>query len=60
MEKYHKISGLLSELSNYVEESDKDNFIKLKQQKLLQDLQNLRDELTHESASLAYQKNFYF
>ncbi|WGO83844.1 IpaD/SipD/SspD family type III secretion system needle tip protein [Arsenophonus apicola] len=48
MEKFQAISGSLSDVSNYVSESSQDNFITLKQQKMLEDLRQLHAKLSQE------------
>lgn len=60
MEKFQEISGLLSEVSNYVNESSKDNFITLKQQKMVDDLQQLITKLSQEPGSIIYQQEIKF
>lgn len=60
MEKFQEISGLLSEISNYVNESSKDNFITLKQQKILDDFQQLKTKLSQEPDGIIYQQEIKF
>lgn len=60
MEKFQEISGLLSEVSNYVNESSKDNFITLKQQKILDDFQQLKTKLSQEPDGIIYQQEIKF
>lgn len=60
MEKFQEISGLLSEVSNYVNESSKDNFITLKQQKILDDFQQLKTKLSQEPDGIIYQQGIKF
>lgn len=60
MEKFQEISGLLSDVSNYVSESSKDNFITLKQQKMLKDFEQLHAELSQEPNGIIYQQEIKF
>lgn len=60
MEKFQEISGLLSDVSNYVSESSKDNFITLKQQKMLKDLRQLHAKLSQEPDGIIYQQEIKF
>ncbi|HGJ5854814.1 IpaD/SipD/SspD family type III secretion system needle tip protein [Arsenophonus nasoniae] len=60
MEKFQEISGSLSDVSNYVSESSKDNFITLKQQKMLEDLQQLHTKLSQEPTGIIYQQEIKF
>lgn len=60
MEKFQEISGLLSDVSNYVSESSKDNFISIKQQKLLDDLQQLHTKLSQQPDAIIYQQEIKF
>lgn len=60
MKKFQEISWLLSEVSNYVNESSKDNFITLKQQKILYDFQQLKTKLSQEPDGITYQQEIKF
>lgn len=60
MEKFQEISGLLSDISNYGSESLKDNFISLKQQKMLDDFQQLKTKLSQEPDGIIYQQEIKF
>ncbi|WGL98613.1 IpaD/SipD/SspD family type III secretion system needle tip protein [Arsenophonus sp. aPb] len=61
MEKFQQISGSLSDVSNYVSESSKDNFITFKQKKMLEDLKQLRTKLLQEEPdAIIYQQEIKF